>query len=42
LDKDSIAIGVYRHGNFDTAVNTPQEFALLKHFGQMLEQGGVM
>jgi len=39
LDKDNIAIGV-RHGNFNTVVNTPQEFALLKHFGQMLERGG--
>ena len=40
MNKDNIYIGVYRHGDFNTIVNTPQEFALLKHFGQMLERGG--
>ncbi|PPQ77927.1 hypothetical protein CVT25_015402 [Psilocybe cyanescens] len=39
-DFDRVAIGVYRHQNNTTVVNSADESALLKDFGNILETGG--
>jgi 2-dehydropantoate 2-reductase len=39
-DFDRVTLGVYRHMDRTTEVNTPEESALLKDFGSILEAGG--
>ncbi|KAF8153049.1 6-phosphogluconate dehydrogenase [Crassisporium funariophilum] len=37
---DRVTLGVYRHKNFTTTINSPEESALLQDFGKILESGG--
>jgi len=39
-DFDRVTLGVYRHMNRTTEVNTPEESELLQDFGSILEAGG--
>ncbi|KIM41423.1 hypothetical protein M413DRAFT_27779 [Hebeloma cylindrosporum] len=39
-DFDRVTLGVYRHKDFTTTVNSPQESSLLADYGKMLETGG--
>ena len=38
--QDRVTLGVYRHMDRTTEVNTPEESALLQDFGAILEAGG--
>ncbi|KAF8556622.1 hypothetical protein OG21DRAFT_1459073 [Imleria badia] len=37
---DRVTLGMYRHGNHLTTVNTSEESSILRDFGDMLEEGG--
>ncbi|CAA7266205.1 unnamed protein product [Cyclocybe aegerita] len=39
-DFDRVTLGAYRHNDFTTTVNSPQETALLNDLGKILEAGG--
>jgi len=40
LTQDRVTLGVYRHNDIFTTVNTPEEEALLTDFGGMIQDGG--